>query len=79
MPELIKIIVTDSSGGEHIFNETPGEIENYLELRPLVNDSVLKGAIRIVTRIFSDEDVADYETHSLFISPRRVDVIYEYN
>jgi hypothetical protein len=79
MRKLIKIIVTDSAGEEHIFNQECGVVENYLELRPMtVHDEPLSGYVEVTTRIFSDREIADTETVTLFISPRRVDAIYGY-
>lgn len=67
---LLKIIVTDSSGVEHIFNEVPGEIENSLDLKDE------NGYVTIVTRTFEGGDKFDTETVTIFISPRRIDVLY---
>lgn len=77
MSELLKIIVTDSAGVEHIFNEAAGETENYLDLQPTTNlGEVMHNAVQITTRSFGAGEKAEAETDSIFINPRRVDVIY---
>jgi len=65
MSNLLKIVVTDSGGDEHIFNENTGEVENYLCLKDE------NGFVTVTTRTFEHEEVV-----TTFISPRRVDVIY---
>lgn len=66
---LLKIIVTDSSGVEHIFNEVAGECEHYLTIK---DDN---GHCSIFRRTF-DGDKTETETTIVFINPRRVDVLY---
>ena len=67
-----KIIVIDSSGEEHIFNEIPSEVEMTLDMQ---DDS---GHPIIITRTFDVEhgDNMVTETESTFIVPRRIDVLY---
>lgn len=76
--ELLKIIVIDAAGAEHIFNELPGEVENYLDLRPedAPGVALTAGTIKITTRSFSNRKF-DTEVESFFISPRRIDIIYD--
>ena len=83
MKDLIKMIVTDSAGVEHEFEEIPGDIENYLELNPtdisgraIIKITPADWAVRIITRTFTAGDTFDTERESLFYSPRRIDVIY---
>ena len=70
MSNLLKIIVTDTGGVEHIFNEVPGEIENWLNLKDE------NGYVTITTRTFENSDKFNTEIETTFISPRRVDVLY---
>lgn len=67
MKSLLKIIVTDSGGIEHIFNEIQGEVENYLNLR----DEDCN--VTVTTRTFEDENI---ESVATFLNPRRIDVVY---
>lgn len=77
MKDLLKIIVTDSAGVEHVFDDSPGDVEHYLELQPLgSDDEPLSGAVRVVTRTWTTRAKCDTETESLFFAPRRVDVLY---
>lgn len=77
MRELLKIIVTDSAGAEHIFNEASGDVENYLDLRPCDDSGEpLTGFVQIITRTFTTGAKCDAETEALFFEPRRVDVLY---
>jgi len=77
MTDLLKIIVTDSSGTEHIFNESKGDVENYLDLRPIdYSDNPIPNAIKITTRTFeSGSDKFDSESVAIFFNPLRVDCI----
>lgn len=70
MSNLLKIVVVDSGGQEHIFNESSGEEEHYLDLKDE------NGFVTITTRVFSVKKTYDCETQSTFISPRRVDVLF---
>ena len=70
MSNLLKIVVTDSGGQEHIFNEDEGEVENWLILKDE------NGFVTITTRTFSGGDKFETEANTTFILPRRVDVIY---
>ena len=67
---LLKIIVTDSGGQEHIFNEDDGEVEHHLELK---DDN---GFVTITTRTFNGAETFEAETETTFICPRRVDALY---
>ena len=76
MAQLLKIIITDSAGSENIFVEDPGECENYLDLLPAnPNGDCLHGFVKITTRTFSGEKF-DSEVETMFLNPRRIDVIY---
>lgn len=75
---ILKIVVTDSGGVEHIFNETDDQVV-CLNLTPQTDPSrgSLKGAILIETLIF-DPPKKTYaqREESFFLAPRRVDVIF---
>lgn len=74
---LLKIVVTDSAGAEHIFLEDAGEVENFLDFNPTeASDKPIKNAVRITTRVFTETETFASETISTFISPRCVDVFY---
>lgn len=74
MSSLLKIIVTDSGGVEHIFNEIPHELEHWISLK---DDD---GHVSITTRTFepgSDRDAkCDTEINTTFIAPRIVVALY---
>ena len=67
-----KIIVIDSGGEEHIFNEIPREVEMTLAMQ---DDSVHP---IVITKTFDVEhgDNMVTETESTFFAPRRIDVLY---
>ena len=73
MSELLKIVVTDSGGNEHIFNEEKGVIENWLNLKDE------DGYVTILTRTFDHSGKLENESNAIFILPRRVDVLYGKN
>lgn len=75
---LCKIVVTDNAGIEHIFNESTGDIEHYLDLRPLdVDDTPIPGAVKITTRTFGGGKNFTTESKAYFFNPTRVDVLYD--
>lgn len=75
MAKLTKIVVIDSGGVEHIFNESAGDIENDIEFRPFKNGNYIQNSLEVTTRSFSG-GVFDTEVETLFIMPRRIDVIF---
>jgi len=78
MKNLIKIVVYDSAGEEHIFNEDSAT-EQYIHhnIRDSQGEPVV-GAIEITTRLFEDSKEGKFtsEVGSIFHFPRRVNLIY---
>lgn len=76
--KMVKIIVTDSGGVEHIFHESY-DVEHYLNLTPIGNfDQPIQGAVEIETHIFeNNQEKCTTATRAIFIAPRRIDIIYE--
>lgn len=76
MVDIIKVIVTDSGGNEHIFN-AEDDSELYLDMHPSRADSEpVTNCIRIVHRIFEGKATYSCEVESWFMAPRRIDLIY---
>jgi hypothetical protein len=76
MTELIKIIVVDSGGEEHIFN-VEDDSELYLEMQPEhYSGGPCKNCIRIRRRIFNGKKKFESETEAWFMNPRRFDLVY---
>ena len=70
MRELLKIVVTDSAGVEHLFNEESGVVENYINL--------IECGVKVTVRVLEPgRDKFDMETECIFMLPRRVDISYE--
>jgi hypothetical protein len=73
MSKLIKIIVIDSGGDEHLFHEEAGEEEHYIDIAKDSNPATVK----ITCRIFEDgSKTYTSEIETTFLNPRRIDVIY---
>jgi len=76
MTNLIKIIVVDSGGEEHIFN-TEDDAELYLDVYPAQgNSGPAKNCIQIVRRVFNGKKKYESESVAWFMSPRRFDLVY---
>lgn len=73
---MIKIVVTDSGGDEHIFNSEE-DVELYFDLRPESECECNRriDGIKITTRVFENKKL-ETELESIFIRPRRVDVLF---
>lgn len=65
-----KIIVTDSGGVDHQFVEVEGDIEQYLTIK---GES---GGVEILSRSFEGKDLVEVETMSIFLNPRRIDIVF---
>ena len=75
---LIKIVVYDSSGDEHIFNHDD-TAEQYIKQNVYDDqDKLISGSIQITTRLFEDgPESFTGEVESIFHMPRRVDIYYD--
>ena len=65
-----KIIVTDSCGANHEFIEVEGDIEQYLTIK---GES---GCVEVFSRAFEGKDLVEVEVMSIFLNPRRVDIVF---
>lgn len=70
LDDLVKIVVTDSGGVEHIFNEVPNEIEHFIELKDAMGNVVITTGT-----VGSEPDDFEYITTTIFTSPRKIEIL----
>ena len=75
---LLKVIVIDRNGDEHIFNETVG-VEEIHVAAPATNaqDSDIADSISVTVQVIEPNGKVSTRIAHQFLSPRQVTTVYE--